>query len=221
VRLFHAAVYLTTLPLLLTGWWLLLGGEGNPSPLARAFGTGDTRVHVWFGRALLVVALVPLATGRKGIATFVRETFRHDGGDGRWWMRWPVGALTGRFGRHEGRFDPGQRLANIVIVVGLMVLTGTGIALTFLHGGPVFAKLARIHKWTTYVVTPFILGHMLIALGVLPGYRGVWRSMHFGGRVPEATARRVWPGWAERSLRTDAPGNASDRPSGAVRKPPP
>jgi cytochrome b subunit of formate dehydrogenase len=215
VRLFHAAVYLTTLPLLLTGWWLLLGGEGNPSPLARLFGTGDTRVHVWFGRVLLVVALVPLVAGRKGIVTFVKETFRIDRGDGRWWVRWPAGALTGRFGRHEGRFDPGQRVANVVIVIGLLVLTGTGIALTLLHGGPVFAQLARIHKWTTYIVTPFILGHMLIAFSVLPGYRGVWRSMHLGGRVPEGTARRVWPGWAERSLKRTTSSDTADRPSSA------
>jgi formate dehydrogenase subunit gamma len=115
---------------------------------------------------------------------------------------WPAGALTGRFGRHEGTFDPGERLANVVIVVGPLVLTGAGIALTFLDGGPVFAKLARIHKWTTYIVTLFIVGHMLIAFSVLPGYRGVWGSTHLGGRVPKATARRVWPGWAERSLRT-------------------
>ena len=214
VRLFHAAVYLTTLPLLLTGWWLLLGGEGNPSPLARLFGTGDTRVHVWFGRALLVVAVVPLVAGRKGIVTFVRETLRVDRGDGRWWARWPVGALTGRFGRHEGTFDPGQRLANVVIVAGLLVLTGTGIALTFLHGGSVFAQLARIHKWTTYVVTPFILGHMLIAFSVLPGYRGVWRSMHFGGRVSQDTARRTWPGWTEGSHEAVTPDDHASRPSG-------
>jgi hypothetical protein len=45
---------------------------------------------------------------------------------------------------------------------------------------------------------------VLIALGVLPGYRGVWRSMHLGGRVAETTAKRVWPGWTERTLRDDA-----------------
>ena len=59
--------------------------------------------------------------------------------------------------------------------------------------------LNKVHRITTLIVTPFILGHLVIAFGVLPGYRGVWRSMHWGGRVPEDTARRVWPGWAERS----------------------
>jgi cytochrome b subunit of formate dehydrogenase len=201
VRWFHTATYVITLPLLLTGWWLLLGGEGQPSPLSRISGIADTRLHVWFGRALLVVALAPLVVGWRGIATFLRETFRHDRGDGRWWLRWPAGSLTGRFARHEGHFDPGQRVANVVIVGGLLALTATGIAMTVLHGGPVFATLNTVHRITTYVVTPFILGHLLIAFGVLPGYRGVWRSMHWGGRVREDTARRVWPGWTERTSR--------------------
>jgi cytochrome b subunit of formate dehydrogenase len=204
VRRFHTAVYLATVVLLLTGWWLLLGEEGNPSLLARVFGAPDTTLHVWSGRALAVVALVPLVLGRRGIATFVRETVRRDPGDARWWAQWPVGAATGRFGRHEGHFDPGQRVANILIVGSLGVLVATGIAMTILHGGRVFAWLAKAHNGATFVLTPLVLGHVLIALGVLRGYRGVWRSMHLGGRVPEATARRVWPGWTERTLRDDA-----------------
>jgi len=44
-----------------------------------------------------------------------------------------------------------------------------------------------------------IAGHVLVAIGVLPGYRGVWRSMHLGGRVADETAHRVWPGWTERA----------------------
>lgn len=197
-------VYLATLVLLLTGWWLLLGKEGSPSPLARVFGAQDTGLHVWLGRGLAVAALVPLLLGRRGIATFVRETFRRDPGDARWWARWPVGAVTGRFARHEGHFDPGQRVANVLIVGSLGVLSATGIAMTLLHGGRVFAWLAKVHEWATFLLTPLLLGHLLIALGVLPGYRGVWRSMHLGGRVPETTATRVWPGWTERTLRDDA-----------------
>jgi formate dehydrogenase subunit gamma len=100
-RWFHAAVYLATLPVLFTGWWLLAGEEGNPSPLARALGVADIRVHVWFGRILAILALTAVVAGRRGIATFLRETFRRDRGDGRWWLRWPSAALTGRFGRRS------------------------------------------------------------------------------------------------------------------------
>jgi formate dehydrogenase subunit gamma len=203
-RWFHAGVYLLTIPLIWTGWWLLAGEEGHPSLLARAFGVADVRLHVWAGRifALLVVGVIVL--GLRGVRTFVRETFRRDAGDARWWVRWPRAVFTGGFARHEGTFDPGQRVANVLIVGGLIVLTATGIALTVLHGGPVFAWLAKIHLWTAVIVTPVILGHVLVAIGVLPGYRGVWRSMHLGGRVPEETARGVWPGWTER-VRSDEP----------------
>jgi formate dehydrogenase subunit gamma len=203
VRWLHAAVALATLLLLWTGWWLLAGEEGRPSLLARALGVADIRVHVWAGRALGLVALAAVTVGWRGARTFLRETVRRDPGDAHWWRRWPIGALTGRFARHEGVFDPGQRVANVVIVGGLVLLTGTGIAMTALHGGALFAVLAKIHRWTAIVVTPVIAGHLLIALGLLPGYRGVWRSMFLGGRVPEETARRLWPGWAERVRRSE------------------
>ena len=200
VRWFHTAIYLLTIALIWTGGWLLFGEEAQPSFLARAFGVADVRLHVWAGRLLLLAAVAVIVFGRRGVRTFVRETFRRDPGDARWWARWPRAVLTGGFSRHEGAFDPGQRVANVLIVGGLIVLTASGIALTLLHGGPVFAWLAKIHLWTALVVTPIVVGHVLVAIGVLPGYKGVWRSMHLGGRVSEETARRVWPGWTERAV---------------------
>jgi formate dehydrogenase subunit gamma len=199
-RLLHAGGYLTTLALLLTGWWLLAGGEGRPSPLATILDAPDTRVHVWVGWGLAVVLALPVVVRWRGLVAFVRETFRVDRGDGRWWLRWPIGILTGRFARHEGHFDPGQRVANVLMVGGLLVLTATGIGMAMLHGGPLFAVLSGIHRWTTFVVTPVLLGHMVVAIGVLPGYRGVWRAMHRGGRISEETARRLWPAWTELSV---------------------
>jgi hypothetical protein len=50
-----------------------------------------------------------------------------------------------------------------------------------------------VHRGSTYVLTGLVVGHLLVTLGLLPGYRGVWRAMHWRGRVPEATARRLWP----------------------------
>ena len=122
--------------------------------------------------------------------------------------------LTGRFARHEGVFDSGQRIANLAIVIGMLVLVITGVGLATLHGGHLFARLAKIHKWTAIAMTPVLLGHWLIASGVLPGYRGVWRSMHLGGGVREETARRLWPGWTEE--RTPFPANASRDPKDSV-----
>jgi cytochrome b subunit of formate dehydrogenase len=203
-RRFHAAGYLSTTVLLVTGWWLLLGGEGHPSPFATLTGVADTVLHVWVGRLLAVLVVAPIVFAWRGVRTFARETLRVDRGDASWFRRWPRAVFDGRFGRHEGRFDPGQRVANLVLVAGLITLTVTGLGLTILHGGPTFAVLARVHEWTAIALTPVILGHVAIAAGVLPGYRGAWRAMHLGGRIDKSTARRLWPGWTERTLVDDA-----------------
>jgi formate dehydrogenase subunit gamma len=199
-RRYHTAVYVVTLLLLATGWWLLAGREGNPSPIARVLSVPDATIHVWLGWALVVVALAPLPFAVRGLATFIRETIRYDRGDATWLLRLPLAIVTGRFPHHEGHFDPGQRIANVAIVGLLVALVTSGVALVFVHVGPLFAVLATIHRLATIAFTIVIAGHIVVALGILPGYRGVWRSMHLGGRVRPETARRLWPGWTERAL---------------------
>jgi cytochrome b subunit of formate dehydrogenase len=197
-RRFHAAVYIVTLLLLATGWLLITGGEGEPSPLARVTGVPDVTLHVWLGWALLSLAILPLIASVRGVIGFARETLRYDRGDLGWLARWPAAVLTGRFARHEGHFDPGQRIANVGIVGLLGVLVASGIGLAFIHGGALFALLAAVHRLATFAFTVVIAGHVVITAGILPGYRGAWRSMHLGGRLRLDTARRLWPGWTER-----------------------
>jgi formate dehydrogenase subunit gamma len=139
------------------------------------------------------------------VRTFAVETVRFRRADLSWFARWPRALWTGRFARHDGHFDPGQRIANVVIVGCLAALIGSGVGMALLHGGPAFVVLVRVHKWATYVVTPVLVGHILITF-LPPGYRGAWRSMHLGGRVNRAVARRLWPGWLERTAdREDEP----------------
>jgi cytochrome b subunit of formate dehydrogenase len=185
--------------LLVTGWWLTLGHEGQPSPLARLFNTPDTALHTDVGWLTAAFSLLGLALGARGVRTFVAETVRVDRADGAWLRRWPAAIFTGRFGRHDGHFDPGQRILNVLLTLGLVVVIGSGVGMAWLSGGPVFAVLVHLHIWSTYVITPLIIGHVVVAAGILPGYRGAWRSMHLGGRLHIATASRLWPGWLERT----------------------
>lgn len=198
VRWFHAAVYVTVLLLLGTGWWLALGREGQPSPLARLTGQADVPLHVWGGWALTVVVVAGPALGARSAATFLRESVRFRRADLTWLRGWPRGAFTGRFARHEGDFDPGQRIANIALTVLLAALVVSGVGMARLDGGPVFAALVHVHRWATWAATPLLAGHVLVAAGLLPGYRGVWRSMHLGGHLDARVAKRLWPAWAER-----------------------
>jgi len=196
-RWFHSGTYLVVGVLLVTGWWLLSGEEGEPSVLARLFEQPDTELHRAAGWVLTAWIALGLTLGIRGAWTFTRETLRVNRGDGRWLARGPVGALTGRFASHKGHFDPGQRIANLVFVGSLGTLVVSGIMLTTLHGGATFATTVKVHRYATYVLTAMVVGHILVAVGILPGYRGVWRAMHLGGRVPLATARRLWPRDAE------------------------
>jgi formate dehydrogenase subunit gamma len=198
VRWLHVGVYVTVLVLLATGGWLLLGNEGDPSPLSRLAGMPDTQLHVWVGWAFTGLVLGGIVIGVKGAWTFISESVRIDRGDLAWFRSWPRAVFTGRFTIHQGHFDPGQRLANIAMAAALLTVTASGVAMALLHGGPAFVWLVPLHVWSTYLLIPLVVGHVVIASGVLPGYRGVWRSMHLGGRLDVAVARRIWPGWLDR-----------------------
>lgn len=211
-RLVHAATYLTTIGLLATGWWLALGQEGRPTFLARAFATPDVELHRLLGWGLATVLVVAAALAPRGAGAFLAETVRIDRDDIGWWRRWPQAVLTGRFAPHGGRFDPGQRLANIGFIVTISILVITGIGLGLVRGGPSFVWLSRFHRYANYALTPLAVGHIIVAIGVLPGYRGVWRAMHLGGRLPVFVARRLWPAWTEEQLTP-----RSERPPGRRR----
>jgi cytochrome b subunit of formate dehydrogenase len=194
-RWFHAGIYVTVLVALATGWWFIVAGYQSHSPLARLTGMSDGAIHELAGQASVAVFLVWLPFGLRGVGSFVRETVRFRRGDGRWLANLPRAAFTGRFGDHDGHFDPGQRLMNMVVVLTLLVLVLTGLGMLYLPSEPI--DLFTIHRWASYLLTPALLGHIVVAAGVLPGYRGVWRSIHLGGRLPVEVARRIWPGWLD------------------------
>jgi cytochrome b subunit of formate dehydrogenase len=214
-RWFHAGVYVFTLVTLGTGLWIHFGQEGRASFLARLLNRPDIVIHEDAGWVLVGLAVVLVIFGSRGIVTFIAESIRFRRGDGAWLSGWPKAAFTGRFRRNEGHFDPGQRIANLVIAGGLLLLIVSGTALVFVHGGSWFVRLAFVHRWCAIVLTPVIVGHMIVASGLLPGYRGVWRSMHWGGRVKPETAERLWPAWVERQRGSGALGEPGSHTEGS------
>ncbi|MBO3749545.1 cytochrome b/b6 domain-containing protein [Streptosporangiaceae bacterium NEAU-GS5] len=190
-RWFHAVVYVTVLVLLTTGWWFVVDRYRHP-----LLGP-DGSVHEITGYVLIGAVAAYVVARARAVVAFAGESVEYRRGDGRWLAAWPQATLTGRFPHHEGRYDPGQRLANLVMVSTLALLALTGLGMIYLPLGPVSLFAAWLHRWTTFLVTPVIVGHIIVASGVLPGYRGVWRSIHLGGRLPRAVARRLWPAWLD------------------------
>jgi formate dehydrogenase subunit gamma len=207
-------VYLTVFVLLFTGWWLTLGAEGEPSVLSTLFGVSDVDLHIFIGWVFAGLVALGVLLGWRAAWTLVTDSVRFRRTDLRWFARWPVAVFTGRFGRHDGHFDPGQRIMNVVLVGLLLALIVSGFGLLIVSGGPIFVLYNEIHRWSTYLVTPAIIGHIVVAAGVLPGYRGAWRAMHLGGRLRVPVAQRLWPAWLERQRRT------SERPANVRRQSP-
>jgi cytochrome b subunit of formate dehydrogenase len=192
-RWFHAVVYLLVLILLATGWWYVVDRYQHQ--------IGPAGLHEISGIVLVVVVVLYAMARARAVREFLRESVSRESGDGRWLKAWPQATFTGRFPHHDGRYDPGQRLANLVPLTTLAVICLSGLAMRFLPDNGQSLKALEIHRWATFAVTPVILGHIVIAAGVLPGYRGVWRSMHLGGRLPDQVAHRIWPGWTDRNTR--------------------
>jgi cytochrome b subunit of formate dehydrogenase len=197
-RWFHAGVYVIALLLLGTGLWLLGGQEGRPSVLARLTNMPDTQLHTWMGWAFTGLSALGVILGWRAAITIARSSVRFQRGDLQWFARWPRALLTGQFRRHSGHFDPGQRIMNFMLIGLLAALIGTGVGLATNPIGLTFVWLDRVHRWATYLFIPALLGHVVVAAGILPGYRGVWRAMHLGGRLPVDVARRLWPDWTAR-----------------------
>lgn len=195
-RWLHALVYIVVLIQLATGWWWILANY-RPSFVEELTGVPDGFLHEYLGLALVPVFVAFCLIGRGAVRTFTAESLRFTGTDVRWFREFPRSTFSGRFAHHDGHFDPGQRLANVVMVLTIATLFLTGAGAMYL-GGSLGGLAFQIHRWAAFVITPVLLGHILIGAGLLPGYRGVWRSMHLGGRLEAGVARRIWPGWAEK-----------------------
>ncbi len=200
-RRLHALVYLTSTVLFVSGFSLLR--EGRPG-LEAIFGghVAAGRSHRWIGMGLIALGLLVLLLRMRAAGRFVRESVQFRREDLRWFVSYPAFVLRpSRYApaRHRGHFDPGQRLVNCVIVVAFVVLSFTGTLMSFPERfrPAVFAWSLRLHELATWMLVVAVLGHVLVASGILRAYRGVWRAMHGSGRVDALLARRLWPQWAE------------------------
>ena len=157
-----------------------------------------------FALAVLPVAVVTLRP--RVVRRFLADSLTFARTDAAWVRAYPRFLLAPRRNapaRHGGHFDPGQRVMNVVLVLSLVALTLTGIVMSFPEriSPAAFAWSLGAHRVSTIVLVLALAGHIVVASGILPAYRGVWRAMHGDGRVPARLAARLWPAWTEAQRR--------------------
>lgn len=218
-RRVHTGTYLVTLVLLVSGVSLL--GEGIPS-LEALFGghVAAAHSHRWIGFGLIVGAGIVLLLRPGTSLRFLGESSRFRMADLRWFASYPaylLGPARHRPARHEGDFDPGQRLFNLLVVGSLVALSTTGVLMSFPQAfvPTVFAWSVRVHRGATWALAAGVGGHVIVASGVLSAYRGVWRAMHRDGRVDRRLAETLWPRWVEEQGHIGSPAGEDASEPGA------
>jgi len=200
-------VYIGITLLFVTGISLL--GNGIPRIEALFGGHESTgRWHRWIGFALIGLAVLVTLVRSRAAWRFLRDSVTFRLADLDWFLTYPrfvTRPARAAPARHEGHFDPGQRVFNVVVLIAFLVLSVTGLFMSFPEKftPAVFAWSFRFHRWATWAIVVAAAGHVLIASGLLRAYRGVWRAMHGAGRVDVSLARRLWPRWAEQESARD------------------
>lgn len=197
----HAMVGLLTVAVAVTGLALL---GAVPRGLLHVVG-GHDAAATWHRRLSLTLIFALVATAV--VAPRASWQFLHDVTR---WRRADVG-WPGAFARHarhpdrhpaprhDGRFDPVQRLVFTLMTVMFVVLVVTGVALLVLPRSAtgLLAGCVRVHKTTGWLFVALVGAHILAGSGVLPTHRRVGWAM-VTGRVPIRVARLLWPAWTAR-----------------------
>lgn len=198
---------------MLTGFLFVSGlavlGEGSPA-LEGLFGghVATARWHRWVGFGLVGLALLVVILRPGTSAWFLAESVRFGRQDLDWFVRHPRFLLRpSRYAPapHDGHFDPGQRVFNVVVVVLLLALAATGAVMSFPQRflPTAFAASLQIHRAATWMLGIAVAGHLVVVSGLFRGYRGVWRAVHWDGRVAAALGHALWPKWARGKERED------------------
>ncbi len=203
-RVLHALNATIVLLLLFSGLAL---GDRLPEAWVDALGGHEafSDLHEWLGLAFVVASALLIGALSRHSAALVRRLAEWRRGDLGWPLAFARHLLRSQrtdAPRHSGYFDPLERLV-LIIVLATLVLAGlSGVYLYWSPDAPrwAFVVFIRSHIYAGWVLLGALGLHIFAGLGVLPTHRGILGVMFGDGSLPQATARRLWPGWTERKL---------------------
>jgi sulfite dehydrogenase (quinone) subunit SoeB len=205
MRLLHWFNAASWLVLLATGVGLMAAasfaffGQGFPRWLSRLFGGTPSllRFHVWWGLAW-AATIVPVFLLFKHGGREVLDEIRITREDLHWLIEKPL-AMAGLVKQPlppQDKYNAGQKLFAVFVLVATTTIIGSGLAMTFHLGSPAsVAGAILVHKLSIALVAAGLAVHIMAA--VIADERPALRSM-ITGRIDYQHARHHSPRWVAR-----------------------
>jgi len=198
VRMFHYLLILSFLPLAVTGLILYF------KPLSEDAMNLTMRIHVIMGVLLTLDAVAFFLIGFERVILFTKRMFALSTADAKWFS--VLGGYPQKFLLKKkvplppmGKYNSGQKLFGIFVLIGGTILIGTGWVLwAFPHNFPretvgLFGTLHTIFGW---ILTLFLPVHLFLGIYMLADFK----AMILHGKIPYDEAREVSPLWVEKEV---------------------
>ncbi len=195
VRIFHYLLIVSFLPLAVTGLLLYF------KPLHEDTLNLVARIHILAGVLLSLDAAAFFLIGFDRVVLFVKRVFTFSGDDLKWF------AVLGGYPQKillkkkvavplMGKYNSGQKLFGICVLVGGTILIGTGwILWAFPHNVPrnLAALSGHLHTIFGWILSLFLLVHLFLGIYMVDDFK----AMLLHGKIPYDEAEDMSPLWVK------------------------
>jgi len=198
VRSFHYLLVLSFIPLAITG--VVLYFKPFDGPTMNRY----MQVHVVTGVILTLDAVAYFILGFTRVIAFVKRSFSFSANDIRWFSI--LGGYPQKFLLRKkvavppmGKYNSGQKLFGICVLIGGTVLIATGWGLWgFPHILPhgMAALFGTLHLVFGWILILFLLVHVFLGIYMFDDFK----AMFLHGRIPYDEAKEMAPLWVENEI---------------------
>jgi formate dehydrogenase subunit gamma len=198
VRIFHYLLILSFLPLAVTGLLLYF------KPLHEDALNFVARIHILAGVLLSLDAAAFFLIGFDRVVLFVKRVFTFSKDDWKWF------AVLGGYPQKilfkkkipvppMGKYNSGQKLFGICVLIGGAILIGTGwILWAFPHNVPrsLVNLSGHLHAIIGWILTLFLMIHLFLGIYMFDDFK----AMLLHGKIPYEEAKEISPLWVKDEL---------------------
>lgn len=198
VRIFHYLLIISFLPLAVTGVVLYF------KPFAEITMNLTMQIHIVAGVLLSLDAVAFFFIGLDRVVLFVKRMFTLSINDVKWFA--VLGGYPQKFLLKKkvpvppmGKYNSGQKLFGICVLIGGTILIGTGwILWAFPHNFPrqTVALFGTLHTVFGWLLTVFLPVHLFLGIYMFDDFK----AMLLNGKIPYEEARNVSPLWVEKEI---------------------